>query len=63
MGEPPIYIGKEVEKLLEQILPLISEIGFPAIVAFYLLHRVETKLDAVIQSLQNLPKQMQNLKD
>ncbi|MCJ7843257.1 YvrJ family protein [Lederbergia sp. NSJ-179] len=48
---------------MEQILPFISEIGFPALVTFYLLYRIETKLEAVIESVQALPKQMLNLKE
>ncbi|MBO0994460.1 YvrJ family protein [Bacillus sp. SD088] len=47
---------------MEQILPFISEIGFPALVTFYLLYRIETKLEAVIASVQALPKQMRTLK-
>lgn len=42
--------------MVEQLLPFLSEIGFPAIIAFYLLHRIETKLDAMIQSVQSLGK-------
>lgn len=48
---------------VEQILPFISEFGFPAIITFYLLYRIETKLEAVIASVQALPKQMLNLKE
>ncbi|MCZ2258168.1 YvrJ family protein [Sporosarcina sp. G11-34] len=32
---------------MEQWLSLIQEIGFPIIVSFYLLHRLETKLVAI----------------
>ncbi|KRG11938.1 YvrJ family protein [Lederbergia galactosidilytica] len=48
---------------MEQFLPFISEIGFPALVTFYLLYRIEAKLEAVIQSVQDLPKQMINMKN
>ncbi|MBS4176941.1 YvrJ family protein [Lederbergia citrea] len=44
---------------MEQILPFISDVGFPVIVTFYLLYRIETKLEAVIQSIQSLPERMQ----
>ncbi|WP_325167496.1 YvrJ family protein [Lederbergia citri] len=45
---------------VEQILPFLSEVGFPALVTFYLLYRIETKLEAVLQSLQSLPERMRN---
>lgn len=32
---------------MEQWIGLIQEIGFPIIISFYLLHRVESKLDAI----------------
>ncbi|OXS77433.1 YvrJ family protein [Domibacillus enclensis] len=43
---------------MELILPLIQEVGFPIAVTFYLLYRIETKLDSVIQTIQNLPDKM-----
>jgi hypothetical protein len=45
---------------VEQIIPLISEVGFPIVVTLYLLYRIETKLDMVVQSIQNLPDRMRN---
>lgn len=42
---------------MEQWIALIQEIGFPIIISFYLLHRIETKLEAiysVLVSLKNL---------
>ncbi|MCJ8010103.1 YvrJ family protein [Lederbergia wuyishanensis] len=48
---------------MEQILPFLSEVGFPALVTFYLLYRIETKLEAVLQSLQSLPERMQKMKE
>nr|WP_285863421.1 YvrJ family protein [Lederbergia lenta] len=47
---------------VEQILPFISEVGFPVVVTFYLLYRIETKLEAVIQSIQSLPGRMERVK-
>lgn len=32
---------------MEEWVGLIQEIGFPIIISFYLLHRVESKLDAI----------------
>jgi hypothetical protein len=43
---------------LESWLPFIQEVGFPVVVTFYLLHRIETKLDSVIDSIQMLPTHM-----
>ncbi|OLS33691.1 YvrJ family protein [Bacillus sp. MRMR6] len=45
---------------MEQIIPIISEVGFPIVVTLYLLYRIETKLDMVVQSIQNLPDRMRN---
>lgn len=36
---------------MEQWMDFVSTVGFPVAVAFYLLHRIETKLDAIIQVL------------
>ncbi len=44
--------------IVEQLLPFIQEVGFPVVVTFYLLHRIETKLDGVIDSIQMLPVSM-----
>ena len=43
---------------MEQWLPFIQDVGFPVVVTFYLLHRIETKLDGVIESIQTLPVKM-----
>ncbi len=43
---------------MEELIPFISEVGFPIVVTLYLLHRIEAKLDTVVQSIQSLPNQM-----
>lgn len=43
---------------VEQLIPFISEVGFPIIVTLYLLHRIEAKLDVVVQSIQGLPERL-----
>jgi len=43
---------------MEQFIPIISEVGFPIAVTLYLLYRIESKLDLVVQSIQNLPERM-----
>ncbi|WP_042354117.1 YvrJ family protein [Bacillus rubiinfantis] len=45
---------------MDQIIPLISEVGFPIVVTLYLLYRIESKLDLVVQSIQNLPERMKS---
>jgi len=42
------------ERRMEQWLNMISDIGFPILVSFYLLHRVEVKLDAIHAALVSL---------
>ncbi len=42
----------------EQWLPLIAEVGFPIAVTFYLLHRIETKLNTLIKAITILPEKM-----
>ena len=36
---------------MEPFIPLISEVGFPIVVTLYLLYRIESKLDMVVQSI------------
>ncbi|CAH2714076.1 MULTISPECIES: YvrJ family protein [Neobacillus] len=43
---------------MDQFIPIISEVGFPIVVTLYLLYRIESKLDMVVQSIQNLPERM-----
>lgn len=37
---------------------LIAEVGFPVAVTFYLLYRIEGKLDLLIDSIHQLPEKM-----
>ncbi|HHY73427.1 MAG TPA: YvrJ family protein [Bacillus bacterium] len=46
---------------MEQLLPFIQDYGFPVVVTFYLLHRVELKLDALNKSILELPDRMGGL--
>lgn len=41
----------------------VSEVGFPIIVTFYLLHRIEQKLDQLNQSVQSIPMRQQETMD
>ncbi|MBU8916023.1 YvrJ family protein [Bacillus sp. FJAT-29953] len=43
---------------MEQIISFINEVGFPIVVTLYLLYRIESKLDLVVQSIQGLPERM-----
>jgi hypothetical protein len=45
---------------MEQWWTWISEVGFPIVVTFYLLHRIEQRLDNVTRALQQLPFQFTN---
>ena len=42
------------EKGMEQWLTLVQEIGFPIIVSFYLLYRIENKLEAIHTALLSM---------
>ncbi|WP_084103145.1 YvrJ family protein [Pontibacillus yanchengensis] len=39
---------------MEQWMTWIPEIGFPVVLSFYLLHRMEGKLDMLISSIHSL---------
>ncbi|MFJ5763843.1 YvrJ family protein [Lysinibacillus sp. NPDC093210] len=39
---------------MEQWLNMVSNIGFPILMSFYLLHRVEVKLDAIHEVLVSI---------
>ncbi len=43
---------------MAQLAPFIIEVGFPVVVTLYLLHRIESKLDVVVQSIQSLPERL-----
>ncbi|WP_078555094.1 YvrJ family protein [Bacillus alkalicellulosilyticus] len=43
---------------MEELLPLMSEFGFPIVVTLYLLHRLERKLDRVTDSILELPDRL-----
>lgn len=45
---------------MEQLIPFISEVGFPIVVTLYLLYRIEAKLDVVVQSIQGLPERLKD---
>ncbi|WP_066074629.1 YvrJ family protein [Neobacillus soli] len=43
---------------MEEVISFISQVGFPIVVTLYLLYRIESKLDMVVQSIQELPGRM-----
>ncbi|MEC2057523.1 YvrJ family protein [Peribacillus psychrosaccharolyticus] len=43
---------------MEDLLPFISDVGFPIIVTLYLLHRVEAKLDVLNETIIELPNRL-----
>lgn len=40
-------------------LAVLTEMGFPIVVTFYLLHRIEGKLNLLIDTINSLPDKMQ----
>lgn len=45
-------------KKLDMWFTFVTDVGFPSAVTFYLLHRVEGKLDLMIETLHLLPEKM-----
>lgn len=43
---------------MDALVAFISQVGFPIVVSFYLLNRIETKLDIMIKSIQSLPERL-----
>jgi hypothetical protein len=52
------YFYRKGGNNMEQMLPLISEVGFPIVVTLYLLHRIEAKLTILNDSIQGLPDKL-----
>lgn len=46
---------------MEQWLPFIQEYSFPIVVTFYLLHRIEVKLDTLNKTILELPERINGL--
>jgi len=44
---------------METWVSVLTEVGFPVVVTFYLLHRIEGKLNLLIDSIHQLPEKMQ----
>ncbi|WP_338448380.1 YvrJ family protein [Niallia oryzisoli] len=43
---------------MEPFIPLISEVVFPITVTLFLLYRIKSKLDSVVQLIQSLPERL-----
>ncbi|GAB4074903.1 YvrJ family protein [Barrientosiimonas marina] len=43
---------------MEAWISFVTEVGFPIVVTFYLLHRIEGKLNDLIASIHTLPDKM-----
>ncbi|HLQ73412.1 MAG TPA: YvrJ family protein [Bacillota bacterium] len=39
-------------------IQLLTDVGFPIFVTFYLLHRIENQLARLIQAIYDLPEQL-----
>lgn len=40
---------------MEHWIDLLTNVGFPIVVTFYLLHRIEGKMNQLIESIHELP--------
>ncbi|WP_226578196.1 YvrJ family protein [Halobacillus litoralis] len=47
---------------METWLSIIADVGFPVAVTFYLLHRIEGKLDQLIETLHQIPDKVVSTK-
>lgn len=47
-------IRNEEESIVAEWMGLLSEVGFPIVISFYLLHRIEQKLEAICKALKEL---------
>ncbi len=52
------FFKKEEMVMEETLISLITDVGFPIAVTFYLLHRIETKLNTLIESILSLPDKL-----
>jgi len=43
---------------MEALVSFITDVGFPIVITFYLLSRIESKLNTLIQSIHELPEKM-----
>ncbi|HLQ82396.1 MAG TPA: YvrJ family protein [Pseudogracilibacillus sp.] len=43
---------------METWLAFVTELGFPVVITFYLLHRIENKLDVLNESIRVLPHEI-----
>ncbi|GEN32235.1 hypothetical protein HNQ35_002449 [Cerasibacillus quisquiliarum] len=43
---------------MEAWVAFVTDLGFPIAVTFYLLHRIEGKLNQLIESIHSLPEKM-----
>lgn len=44
------------------LISLLTEVGFPILVTFYLLHRIEAKLNVLIEAINVLPDRLNSPK-
>ncbi len=47
---------------LDTWISIIADVGFPVAVTFYLLHRIEGKLDQLIETMHQWPEKLINQK-
>lgn len=44
---------------MEDWITFITELGFPIAITFYLLHRIEGKLDMLNETIRTLPEKLE----
>ncbi|CQR47901.1 YvrJ protein family protein [Paraliobacillus sp. PM-2] len=44
--------------MVDTWISLMTDVGFPIAVTFYLLHRIENKLNTLIESILSLPEKI-----
>ncbi|MCO7174994.1 YvrJ family protein [Sporolactobacillus kofuensis] len=47
---------------MEVWISMVKDVGFPAVVTFFLLHRIEGKIDELIQSVQLIPHHQETIR-
>jgi hypothetical protein len=59
-GKRSLSLKKRGEVLMSDLLNTIGNVGFPIAVSVYLLVRLETKLEVLTQSINNLSSAIKN---
>ncbi len=58
----PAFFADRKERVMEEMMGAIGNVGFPIAVSIYLLVRVESKMDRLTQSIQELSRVIEVMK-